>query len=176
MLSHIASEKNSQILLPRQISWDAQHKFSIQIYVHSFYEASLFPYLFCFPKALMHANFHWLFSALLSNWQKNFCTSSRTIFNCTFSFCLSISFSYRETFCLLSSNPRRMICGVCMLNNPLNSSACISFGNQLKREEWEKIGNYEIGGILHTLFSPYMEIVTTSLSLEMEKRGKIAGC
>jgi hypothetical protein len=39
-----------------------------------------------------------------------------------------------------------------MLNNPLNSSACISFGNQLKREEWEKIGNYEIGGLLHTLF------------------------
>jgi hypothetical protein len=39
-----------------------------------------------------------------------------------------------------------------MLNNPLNSSACISTGNQLEEGGMRKIENYEIGGILHTLF------------------------
>lgn len=42
-------------------------------------------------------------------------------------FCLSISFSYHETLCLLSAV--EMICGVCMPNNPLNSSPCMCRGH-----------------------------------------------
>lgn len=62
-----------------------------------------------------------------------------TIFNCTFSFCLSISFSYRETFCLLSPNPSAndMWCA-CLTTHLIHlhvSALKISFG---KREEWEK--------------------------------------
>lgn len=92
----------------------------------------------------------------------------RTIFNYHFSFCLPISFSYHETFCLLSTRSI-MICGVCKLNNPLNSFAWSIDGKERNEKRISRSETLQLAVFCILLFNPYMDLKCLTLTASLSR-------